>query len=286
MTSTTQSHIRAALWMAGWLAAMVTMAVAGRETASRINAFQVMELRSIIGFLMLMPLVFASGGFSAMKSNHPKRHLWRNIIHYGAQYSWLVAVTLIPLAQVVSIEFTMPIWTAILAVLFIGERMNSWKTIAIFLGLVGVLIIVRPKAGEIDSGQIFALASSFGFAISVILVKTLTKTESVVRIIFWMLVIQAIIGLLPAIYFWQPVPNDIWGWILLVAFCGTFSHYCMAKAMTYADATVVVPMDFLRVPLTALAGWIIYSEGVDALTVTGAALILLANILNLKKVSK
>ena len=69
---------------------------------------------------------------------------------------------------------------------------------------------------------------------------------------------------------------------IVIAFCGTFSHYCMARAMLHADATIVIPMDFLRVPLTAAAGWLIYSERLDAFTVLGAALILTGNLLNLK----
>ncbi len=283
MMQQTQSHLKAAMWMSGWLAAMVTMAVAGKATVSVLSAYQVMELRAVIGLVLLSPLVISAGGFSAMKTAHPWRHVWRNAIHYLAQYAWLVAVTLIPLVQVVSIEFTMPIWTAILAVLFIGERMNIWRIIAIVLGLVGVLIIVRPQTGEIEFGQALTLFAAIGFSISVIIVKTLTRIDSVERIIFWMLVIQAIIGLIPAIYHWQPVPNDLWGWIILIAFCGTFSHFSMAKAMTYADATIVVPMDFLRVPLTALAGWVFYQQGVDIYTIAGAALILTANLLNLRK---
>lgn len=268
--------------MAGWLAAMVTMAVAGRETASQLNVFQVMEIRAIIGFFLLLPLVLSSGGIAAMKTSHPWRHIWRNVVHYSAQYAWLLAVTLIPLAQVISIEFTMPIWTALLAVFFIGEKMNTWKVAAIFLGLVGVLIIVRPDTGNIEIGQLISLYAAIGFSISVILVKALTRTDSVVRIIFWMLIIQAIIGLIPAIYVWQAIPDSLWGWLFLVAFCGTFSHFCMARAMVHADATIVVPMDFLRVPLTAIIGWLVYSEAIDIYTAAGAALILMGNLLNLR----
>lgn len=278
-----QSLGRAALWMAGWLTLMVTMAVAGRETASRLSAFQVMEIRAIIGFLMLQPLIMLAGGWRAMGTAVPARHFWRNAVHYAAQYGWLVAVTMIPLAQVISIEFTLPIWTAILAVLFLGERMNAYKVAAIILGLVGVLVIVRPATGSVDPGQLISLAAAVGFGISVVLVKTLTRTEPVVRIIFWMLVIQGVIGIIPAFIHWRPVPSGLWPWLVLVAFCGTFSHFCMAKAMTHADATVVVPMDFLRVPLTALAGWVFYRETIDRWTVAGAVFILFANLLNLKR---
>lgn len=283
MQSPDASIPKAALWMCGWLAAMVTMAVAGRETVSQLSAFQVMELRALIGLALLSPLVWAAGGLPAMKTAHPWRHIWRNAVHYSAQYAWLVAVTLIPLAQVISIEFTMPLWTALLAVLFIGEKLNRWKICAIVLGLVGVVMIVRPAVDSVEPGQLYALFSAFGFSISVILVKALTRTDSVVRIIFWMLIIQAIIGAIPAVWVWQPIATDLWPWIVLVAICGTFSHYCMAQAMTFADATIVVPMDFLRVPLTALVGWLVYAEAIDLLTATGALLILLGNLLNMKK---
>ena len=245
--------------MAGWLGLMLILVVAGREATRELNVFQIMELRTGIAFFMLYPLIRINGGFAAMKTSRPLQHIGRNLIHYGAQLGWFFALTLIPLGQVVAIEFTMPIWTAILAASFLGERMTLWKISAIVLGVVGVIIIVRPVTGEINPGQLIALAAAAGFGISVTMMKSLTRTENTVAIVFWMLV-----------------------WIVVIAFCGTFSHYCMARAMLYADATVVVPMDFLRVPLTATVGWLVYSERLDLLTVLGATLILTGNLLNLK----
>jgi drug/metabolite transporter (DMT)-like permease len=272
----------AALWMAGWLALMLIITVAGRETVRELNVFQIMLVRSSLGLLMLYPLVRRSGGFAAMKTSRPLQHIGRNLIHYSAQLGWFVALTLIPLGQVVSIEFTMPIWTAILAASFLGEHMSAAKISAIVLGVVGVVIIVRPVAGEINPGQLIALAAAVGFGISVAMMKSLTRTEKTLTIIFWMLVIQSAAGFFPALYVWQWPSAYAWGWMVVIAFCGTFSHYCMARAMLYADATVVLPMDFLRVPLSAAAGWLIYSERLDAFTVLGAALILTGNLLNLK----
>ncbi len=277
------SNLKAAMWVSGWVLLMVTMAVAGREAAWRIDAFQVMLLRAIIGFILLQPIVWMSGGYGAMKTALPLQHMFRNAIHYSSQYLWLLAVTIIPIAQVVAIEFTMPIWTAILAVLFLGERMNQWKVAAIVLGLIGVWIIVRPGAGQASFGQIISLIAAFGFAVSVFLTKTLSRTESAARIIFWMLIIQGIIGLIPALMYWKPIPVDTWKWLVIVAACGTFSHFCMAQAVRFADTTVVVPMDFLRVPLTAIAGWAFYNEIIDVYTMIGAALILTGNLLNLRK---
>ena len=268
--------------MAGWLALMLIITVAGRETTRELNVFQIMEVRSILGFCMLYPLIRMNGGFAAMKTARPLQHISRNLIHYGAQLGWFFALTLIPLGQVVSIEFTMPIWTAILAVVFLGERMTVWKIVAIVLGIVGVIVIVRPSTGEVNPGQLIALAAAVGFGISIAMVKSLTRTENTLAIIFWMLVVQSVAGFFPSIYVWVWPSAWAWGWIVVIAFCGTFSHYCMARAMLYADATVVIPMDFLRVPLTAAAGWLIYSERLDMFTVLGASLILAGNLLNLK----
>ncbi|WP_375412583.1 DMT family transporter [uncultured Bradyrhizobium sp.] len=268
--------------MAGWLTLMLIVAVAGRETTRELNVFEIMELRSVLGFFMLVPLIRLNGGLAAMKTSRPLQHAGRNLVHYAAQLGWFFALTLIPLGQVVSIEFTMPIWTAILAASFLGERMTVWKVFAIMLGLVGVAVIVRPGVTEINPGQLIALGAAVGFGTSIAMMKSLTRTESTLRIIFWMIVIQGTAGFIPALYAWHWPSAYAWGWIVVIAFCGTFSHYCLARAMVHADATVVVPMDFLRVPLTAMAGWLIYAEGLDGFTVLGAALILAGNLLNLK----
>jgi drug/metabolite transporter (DMT)-like permease len=276
------STLKAALWMAGWLLAMLVLAIAGRETTRELAVFQIMEMRSVIGLILFWPLVLRSGGLAAMRTRRLGQHMLRNTVHYASQFGWLVALTMIPLAQLVAIEFTMPIWTAVLAVAVLGERMGLWKSAAVALGLVGVAIIVRPQAGAIAPGQMIALVAAVGFAISVISVKVLTRTESTVAIVFWMLVVQSVLGLLPAAQVWQWPSAQVWPWVIVISICGTFSHFCMARAMLYADATVVVPMDFLRVPLTALIGWWLYAEGIDAYTLLGAGLILCGNLLNLK----
>jgi drug/metabolite transporter (DMT)-like permease len=268
--------------MSGWLLQTLAVTIAGREALREVSVFEVMELRSIIGLCLLLPIVFFNGGLAVVKTKRLGAHAARNLVHYVSQLSWFFALTLIPLAQLVAIEFTMPIWTAILAATLLGERMSVWKIAAIVLGIVGVLVIVRPATGAVNPGQLIALGAAVGFGISVVMVKFLTRTESTLAIIFWMLMIQSMAGFVPTLLVWNwPSPHG-WGWIFLIAFCGTSAHFCMARAMIYADATIVVPMDFLRVPLTAMVGWLVYSERLDLFTVLGAALILSGNLLNLK----
>jgi drug/metabolite transporter (DMT)-like permease len=274
---------RAATWVGGWLALMTLMAVAGREAGRELDVFQVMMLRSLMGLVLIAPLIRSAGGLHVVRTKRWRGHLGRNIAHYAAQYGWLLAVTMIPLTQVISIEFTMPLWVALLAAAFLGERLTPTRIAAAVLGLAGVAVIVRPAADAVDPGQLIALAAAVGFAVAVTMVKSLTRTETPASILFWMTVIQLGLGLVPGIAVWRDPTAAGWGWVVVVAICGTYSHFCLANALRHADATTVVPMDFLRVPLTALAGWLVYGERIDLFTVAGAALILAANVLNLRR---
>ena len=283
MTAADPSPRKAAAWMAGWLTAMVVMAVAGRAATRTLHVFQIMEMRSLIGFVLLWPLIHAGGGVRALGTARLGQQVARNAVHYAAQFGWFFALTLIPIAQVVAIEFTMPIWTALLAVTFLGERLSAARVVAVALGVVGVTVIVRPGVDHVDPGQLIALAAAVGFAVSVILVKSLTRTDSSVTIVFWMLVVQSAIGAVPALIVWRTPTAAVWPWVLVIALCGTYSHFCMTQALRHAEATMIVPMDFLRVPLSAVAGWLVFGERIDAFTIGGAALILFANLLNLRR---
>ena len=192
------SNTKAASWMAGWLTLMLIMLVAGREATRELSVFQVMEMRSVIGLFLLYPLIHRNGGFASMKTGRPLQHIGRNVVHYAAQYGWFLALTMIPLAQVVSIEFTMPVWTALLAMSFLGEKLNVWKILAIVLGLVGVIVIVQPGAAPVSPGQLVMVLAAVGFGIAIVMVKSLTRTDSVVVIILWNLLIQSQICQVPA----------------------------------------------------------------------------------------
>ena len=276
-----RATLKAAFWMACALACILLMTWSGRESASRLHVFQVMEMRSLLGLVLLYPLIRRAGGFRAMRTRRMPMHMTRNAIHYLGQFAWLMALPLIPLAQFVAIEFTTPIWTALLAVAFLGERLTLWKVSAIGLGLVGVIVIVRPGLEGVPTGQLLVLFAALTFAVSFVTTKSLTRTDSVVTIIFWMLVIQSVLGFVPALLVWTPPPLDVMPWIFLIALGGSYGHFCIAKALAHADATVVVPMDFLRVPATALLGWLAYSETFDWWTVAGTVLILSGNLVNL-----
>ena len=283
MTIGERSNLRAALWMAGSVVSFLILSVAGRAATARLDVFQVMELRSLIGLAFLWPLVLATGGLGNLRTTRPLLHLGRNTLHYGAQYAWLLALGLIPLAQMISIEFTTPFWAAILAVVFLRERIGRRQLGAIALGIAGVAVIVRPGTAPLEPGHLIMLACAVGFACSIVMVKALTGTEPAVRILFWMLLVQSLIGLVPAILVWRSPPPDLWPAIAVIAFTGTFSQYCLTKALSYAQTSFVMPIDFSRVPLSALIGWLLYDEQIDVYTALGALLIVGGNLLNLPR---
>jgi drug/metabolite transporter (DMT)-like permease len=268
--------------MAGWLAATLGMTVAGRELGQDVPIFVLMMFRSFFATLILLPIVWWTGGFRGITRNF-RLHVIRNIVHYSAQYAWFSALLLIPIAQVIAIEFTLPIWVAILAAVFLSERLHLAKAAAVTLGFAGILVIVRPGGETLDHGHLWALAAALGFSVSVTLTKYITRSDSALTVIFLMFAIQTVIGAAPALATWEWPEAQNWTWVAVVAIAGTFSHFCLSKAISLADASVVMPMDFLRVPLSALLGFLVYKEGIDAATAAGAALILAANSINLWK---
>ncbi|RBO90931.1 DMT family transporter [Pseudochrobactrum asaccharolyticum] len=276
------SIVKAATWMMASVLLILLMSISGRAVTRTLDVFQLMEMRSVIAMFMLLPFVYREGGIRAMRTSILPTHIGRNVVHYVGQYAWLMGLTLIPLAQVISIEFTAPIWAAFLAAIFLNERLTWQKGAVILFGLAGVALIVRPGVAPLNLGHLITLGAAFAFAISFISTKALTRSDSATKIIFWMLVIQSIIGIVPALNVWIWPSALMWPWLFLFAFAGSFAHFCMAKALAHADATVVMPMDYLRVPLSALVGYLLYAEVIDSFTAVGAGLILVGNLFNLR----
>lgn len=269
----------AALWMAGWLLATLGMTLAGRELGKMMPVYEIMMLRSLIAVAILTPIVMMNGGLAGRLSQL-RLHVYRNVIHYGGQFAWFTALLLIPLAEAIAIEFTMPLWIAILAAFFLAERIYGAKVAALVIGFGGVLMIVKPGL-SLQAGHLVSLAAALLFACSVTLTKFITRRDTALTVIFLMFAIQSVIGAVPAWLTWVTPPAESYVWIAVVGLAGTGSHYCLSKAIALADATIVMPMDFLRLPLTALMGFVLYREGIDAWSIAGAALILVANAINL-----
>lgn len=264
------------------LSSLLAMGIAGRELVAELQPHHSAFYRNAICLIILLPLMLHAGS-SALKTSFFGRHLARNTIHFFAQWCWLFGLGVLPLAEVFSIEFSAPIWTALLASLLLGERLTRSRGFAIVLGFVGILVILRPGVAIIDPAALIVLAAAFGYAVAYVITKNLVGVESPLTVVWWMNVIQLPIGAAMSVTDLVIPSQPLWPWLALLGVSGLTSHYSMSQALKYADATVVMPFDFLRLPLAALTAWLMYSETIDPFLALGAVFILLGNWLNLKK---
>jgi drug/metabolite transporter (DMT)-like permease len=209
-------------------------------------------------------------------------HVLRNAIHFTGQNLWILAVTLIPLAQVFALEFTTPIWVLLLSPFFLGERITALRLLAAVLGFVGILVVARPDVGGVNLGMAAAAASAVCFALTGITTKVLTRRESIVSIMFWLTLLQLVFGLAMAL--WDGVVRwptaASWPWLVLIGITGVVAHFCLTSALRLAPASFVMPIDFARLPLIAVAGAVLYGEAIDAAVLLGAAIIFAGNYIN------
>lgn len=255
--------------MCGTLLSFSTMAIAVRELLDTMGTFEVLFFRSLVSLLMVLAIV-PRYGLGALRTRRFGLHLVRNLFHYCGQYAWVYAIALLPLATVFAIEFTMPVWTAALAVMLLGERLNRGRVVMLVTGLAGILIILRPGFAFIHPAALVMLGGSLAFATTMIATKRLSSTDSPLVILFYMSVIQLPLGLIPAIPVWvMPTVADL-PWVVGVGVAGYSAHYCMTRAFRLADATLVVPLDFLRLPLIAVVGALFYREPIELATMLGA----------------
>jgi drug/metabolite transporter (DMT)-like permease len=282
---TSNKLVRVVLWMVGTLLSFSVMAVSIRELAKAgLSIFEILAIRSGVALLVLLVLLVVRPDLRAYAL--PRRmplNLLRNTVHYASQYAWSLSLTMLPLALVFALEFTMPAWTALLAVWLLHERVTPSRIGVVVFGLIGVLVILRPGVASFNPAAILVLLAAFGYAITMITTKQLTMTETTFGIVFWMAVIQlplSLIGSDPAVFFHFETRHILPA--CGVGIAGLTSHYCLSNAFRSGDATLVVPLDFMRIPLIAVVGWAFYSEQLDIFVLLGALIIIAGVLWNLR----
>ena len=271
------------LWMTGTLLSFSVMAISVRQLGGALNLFEILMVRSIGGLAILLVVMTTRPQlFKLLTLRRPGVHLIRNGSHFLSSLGWAHAIIVLPLATVFAIEFMMPVWAGLLAVFILGERATPSRIGSVVLGFVGVLIILRPGIEAFQPAALIVLAASFGYAVSNIATKKLIPVQDTIAILFWMNAMQvamALIGTDPT--FPLRLAPAQWTWIAGIAISGTAAHYCLTNALRAGDAIVVIPLDFLRIPLIALVGWLFYAERIDLAVFVGAGVIVAGLIWNL-----
>ena len=267
--------------MSGTLVSFMAMAIGGRQLADQLNTFQILFFRSIVGLVIISILLWRSNWRQVLTKNI-RVHALRNIAHFGGQFGWFYGIAFIPLAEVFALEFTVPVWTAVLATVLLGEHITRARVTAIAFGLIGVLLILRPGLAVIRFASLAVLGGAFCYALSHTLTRKLALVDSPLAILFYMTLIQLPMGFVTSIFEWTTPAFANLPWILVVGVAALSGHYCMARALAIADAIVVVPLDFLRLPLIAGVGALFYSEPLDWLVLAGGVIMFTGNLINIR----
>jgi len=275
---------RVVLWMVGALLSFCVMAVAIRKLSGSFSVMEILTLRAALGLMIVGAVaLFRPSERHSITMQRLPLHILRNSVHFGSQYLWALGVVLLPLATVFALEFTMPAWTILLAPFFLGERMTKSRVGAVILGLIGVLVILRPGVESFKPTALIVLIAALGYGAQNIATKKLTATESTFAIVFWMNVIQFTLALMFAgVLFPQKLTLDLVPAVAGLGTAGLFAHFCLANAFRAGDASVVVPLDFLRIPLIAVIGWWLYDELLDIFVFAGAGIIISGILWNLR----
>ena len=277
--------IKGSLWMGGGVFCLTSMAVAGKEISLQIDTFEILFYRSVIGVSIILFFLIKNKQLHEINLKEIRTHLKRNVAHFTGQNLWLYALASITLAEVHSLAFTMPIWIVRFSYLMLDEQMDKFKILSVCIGFIGVLITVRPDIESINLGLIAAAISAIVFALTNIYTRRLTRTESTLTILFFLTAMQLIFGLITSLLDGRldiPTTENI-AWIVVIGFAGLGAPYCITTALSLAPPTVVAPIDLLRLPIVVLIGVMFYSEQGDMFIYLGAALIIFANFINLKK---
>jgi drug/metabolite transporter (DMT)-like permease len=281
----TSAAVRGALWMGGAVISFSAMAVAVRQLLVHMGPFEVLFMRSIVMLAIVLALA-PRAGIAVLGTRRFGLHLLRNLVHFGGQYAWVLAIGALPLATVFAIEFTMPVWTAVLAAAVLGERLTRPRVAMLVLGLAGVLLILRPGFGFVHPAALVMLAGSLAYAATLICTKRLSVTDAPLAVLFWMALIQMPLALATSLPQWvAPTLADL-PWIVAIGVGSYTAHYCMTRAVRLADASVVVGIDFIRLPLIALVGAIFYGEALDPMVFVGAAIIFAGTYYSLSRESR
>lgn len=268
--------------MVGAAASLVAMALLVRVLAPDYDVLELIFLRNAVNLCLMVPWIVRAGR-AGLGTRRLVLHAFRNALHYVGNLAWFFAVTMVSLAELSALQFTMPIFTVVMAALVLGERVDAARALVVAAGFAGALIVLRPDVAAPGAGQLVALAAAFLYAASFVATKRLSETESANAVVFYMSVFVLLFSAAPAAFVWKtPDAADLPAIVGLGA-AGYATHYCVTRAMAAAEASFVVPFDFLRLPMSAAAGIVLFAEPLRATTVVGAAVIFAAAWINTRR---
>ena len=248
-----------------------------RKASENLHVLEVVFFRNLLAFIVMLPLL-RSTGLAAIKMNNTRLFFMRGFVGAIGMIAGFTCLTLIPLAQATAISFSQPLFITIGATLFLGEIIKARRIAAIIVGVIGMLIIVQPGFNTFSFGIMLAIISALALSVNALIVKKLTITDSPQAIIMWMVIMLIPITFIPAITVWQWPSFETWLYLWGIAILGTLAHFSWTKSYVMAEITSLEPIGFIKLPIIALLGWMIFAEIPGTWTWVGGLIIFMSTI--------
>lgn len=248
-----------------------------RHLSAEIHPFEIAFFRNIFGLVALSPFFFRHG-FGVLRTQHIGLHMGRALINVVSMMCFFYALSITPLAEVASMGFTLPIFVTIFAAIFLKERLKARRILALAIGLLGALIIVRPGVDAMQTGPLIVLAGTAIWGLALMIIKVMARTDTAVCITAWASIMLAVLSLAPALMFWNPPDLTQYAWLAVIGGLGTTGALAVAQALKLADASALMPYDFVKLVWAAIIGFIVFAEVPSAWTWVGAAVIFLSTL--------
>ncbi|MEE2761238.1 MAG: DMT family transporter [Pseudomonadota bacterium] len=251
---------------------LTTMSGVVRIIAEEMHPFQVAFIRNFFGLIMLLPILTRQG-LAPLRTSNLGLMVARGFFNAIAMLAYFLALGMMPLAELSALSFTVPLFVTILVVPFLGEHLGPRRIASLVIGFSGALVILRPGAEIVDISAVFALGSSLSWAVAVIIIKHLSRTNSTVTITIYGMLFLTLFTMMPALFVWRwPTPEE-YIWLIGIAALGTIGQLAFAQALKNADASLIMPFDFTKLIWASLFGILIFSEAPSIWTFVGGTLI-------------
>lgn len=270
------SHTRAALLMLGGTILFALMAVTVRLASDTLHTFEVAFFRNFFGLIATLPLLIRHGP-GLLKTDRLPRYVFRSVIGVLGMFCGFWAIGNLPLAQAIALSYSTPLFVTVAAVWWLGEQVRARRWIAVTVGFVGMLVIVRPGTEGFTTGSLVAVLAAVLSAAVAIQIKQLSSTEPADRIVLWTTLLWVPMSLGPALFVWEWPSGIAWLWVIASGVLGTSAHLLWTRAIKLGDVSALTPISFVQLVVVALFGYLLFDERLDRWTVIGAVIIFAAN---------
>lgn len=278
-----RNTMRGVLWMLVAVAGLAGIIVAVRALKPDLPVPQLLFLRAAIGLVVISAIMIPQKGIRNLITRRPGYQLMRNITHSGAQYCVFFGVIAVPIAEVTAIEYTIPMMTSAMAAIFLAEKVSRYRWIGMAVSFIGVLMIIRPGFADVPIEVLVVIGGAILFSLNNIMVKVLSNSDEAHTMVFTMNAMQIVLLAGPAWYVWVHPEWHHAPWIALLGVSGLITHYCISRALEYADTSVIFPLDFLRLPFIAVIAWVMWGETLSFWVVAGAGVIFASSYIAVRR---